>query len=142
MGPDTAQSAAIRVMLDRKITGAPVVDEAGYPVGVVSLTDLADPLRHNRDRFGFDVHYQLDAGEFVALGSGQPLKGGRVRELMSRGVVAVSGLSPLSEAAALMLDNHIHRLLVIDGDRMRGILTSLDLARGLLQETHRDRVPV
>ncbi len=132
VGADTACSSAVRVMLDHHITGAPVIDADGFPVGVISLTDLVDPRRSTCEAFGFDVYYEVDNGEVAGRGSGLSVPGGRVWELMTKAVLAVSALAVLPEAARLMLEHRVHRLVVIDGERLLGILTSLDLTRGLL----------
>ena len=134
VAPETSTRAALEMMLERRITGAPVIDPEGYPIGVISLTDLVDDRRAGTESFGFDTFYEIDAGEIVGRGTGQSVEGDRVCERMTREVVTVSALAPLRKAASLMFSRRIHRLLVVDGDRMLGILSSLDLARGLMDD--------
>jgi CBS domain-containing protein len=134
LGPDTACETASRVMVSKRITGAPVIDPEGYPIGMISLTDLVDPDRVTREEFGFDNYYELDQGELQAHGSGSRMDGGRVKELMTEGTIRVSALAPIREAARLMTEKRVHRLLVMDGERVLGILSSLDMVRGLLDE--------
>lgn len=52
-----------------------------------------------------------------------------VEEIMSRDVVTVSSGTPLPEAAHLMLDHHIHRVLVVDGDDLVGVVSAFDFVR-------------
>jgi len=52
-----------------------------------------------------------------------------VGEAMTRTVVAVRPDTPARAAARLMTQLAIHRVLVLDGDRLCGILTSMDLVR-------------
>lgn len=40
VGPDAQLLDVVRLMLEHKIGGIPVVDEAGYPVGMVTESDL------------------------------------------------------------------------------------------------------
>lgn len=52
-----------------------------------------------------------------------------VAEAMTRTVVAVNPGTSVRAAARLMTRLGIHRVLVLDGDRLCGILTSMDLVR-------------
>jgi CBS domain-containing protein len=52
-----------------------------------------------------------------------------VEEVMSRDVVTVSPGTPVTEAARLMLDHHIHRVLVVDGDDLVGVMSAFDFVR-------------
>ena len=58
-----------------------------------------------------------------------PLAEHTVAEAMSRTVVAVGPQTPARAAARLMTRHAIHRVLVLDGGRLCGILTSMDLVR-------------
>lgn len=133
VGPDTGCATAARLMIENRITGAPVLDPEGYPIGVISLTDLVDPDKITAESFGFDNYYEVESGEIVAAGSGHKIDGGRVKELMTEGTVRVSALAPARTAAKLMTEKKIHRLVVMDGDRLLGMLTALDLVRALAE---------
>lgn len=52
-----------------------------------------------------------------------------VEEIMSGDVVTVTPSTPLPEAARLMLDHHIHRVLVVDGDDLVGVMSAFDFVR-------------
>ena len=52
-----------------------------------------------------------------------------VEEIMSRELVTVSSGTALPEAARLMLDHHIHRVLVVDGDDLVGVVSAFDFVR-------------
>lgn len=86
-----------------KIGGAPLVDEDGNIVGLVSKSDI--------------VHF-----EFVG---GDPFEA-RAFEIASPHVLTIDVSSPLADAARKMLEEHVHRLMVVDGEAPVGILTSLD----------------
>jgi len=55
--------------------------------------------------------------------------GGAVRDWMTRKPVAVQEDSPIGAALALMRGAEIRHLLVMDGDRLTGILSTRDLGR-------------
>jgi CBS domain-containing protein len=54
-----------------------------------------------------------------------------VEEVMSTDIVSVASSAHVRVAAALMEQHRIHRVLVIDGGRLKGIVSSLDVARSL-----------
>jgi CBS domain-containing protein len=62
-----------------------------------------------------------------------------VDEAMSRGVLAVRPSSPLQAAAEFMKLTGAHRVLVIDGDRLVGIITPMDITRAVADHRLRDR---
>jgi CBS domain-containing protein len=51
----------------------------------------------------------------------------RVAEIMTRGVVTATPEMSVSEVARLMVEHHIGGLPVLDGDRLVGLVTDLDL---------------
>jgi predicted transcriptional regulator len=54
-----------------------------------------------------------------------------VSEVMSVGVKTIQAESQLAEAAAYMLDNRIHRALVLDGDELVGVVAAIDFLRAI-----------
>lgn len=107
---DAPIEEAERLILDRQVSGLPVVDARGTLLGVVSQTDfmhLADP----------DVRTLLH----------HKLTGIRVGEVMSQPAVTVLLTTPLIEAARRMLDEHVHRVVVVgDDQRPLGVLSAID----------------
>jgi CBS domain-containing protein len=107
---DATLEQAETLLRDFRITGLPVVDDAGRLVGVVSQTDLL----------------------YLALPSVRALirhreSGIRIGEVMSVPAVTVDVDSTLAEAARIMDRNHLHRLVVVDaGGRPAGVLSSMD----------------
>ncbi|MCP5065369.1 MAG: CBS domain-containing protein [bacterium] len=129
------------VLSRHRISGAPVVD-AGEVVGVVSRGDVIRQLELERSRFedsswyfeAFDAEErsaEQDKQVEVAIGTRHSTV--QVRELMTREVLSVRADSSLSDAARSMLERRIHRLLVMDGGKLVGLVSSLDLLRGLAE---------
>lgn len=97
-----------------RISGLPVVAD-GVLVGVVSQTDL------------------LNARSSELIGANWERV--KVRHLMSRPAVTVHLNTSVERAARLMLEQHIHRLVVVDEEEAPvGVLTSTDLLRTLLPD--------
>jgi len=107
--PDAPLAEAARILDACHISGLPVVDRDGQLVGVLSQTDL------------------LRARVIDHLWSTLP--GLAVRHLMTAPAVTASAAMPLDDAAALMEEKQIHRLVVVapDGCTPIGILSVSDL---------------
>lgn len=97
VGSDAALEEAERLMRERQISGLPVVDHYGALVGVISQTDVLE-----------------DGGAPMALLLRRKPSGLRIGELMTSPPVTVAMTERLVEAARLMRDNRIHRVVAID----------------------------
>ncbi len=106
---DSPISEAARLLDTYHISGLPVVDRDGQLVGVVSQTDL------------------LRARVIDHLWAALP--GLAVRHLMTAPAVTAREGMPLDEAASLMEERQIHRLVVVgaDGRTPIGVLSVSDL---------------
>jgi CBS domain-containing protein len=132
--PTTPLSEAIKILVDRQISGLPVVDEAGKLVGVISESDLMwrekgldrppyimlldsviylqNPAKHDRD-----LHKVL---------------GQTVGEVMTAQAISITADTTIPAAARIMHEKKIHRLPVIDAqERPIGIITQSDIVRGI-----------
>lgn len=123
-------------LMENEISGAPVADAQGRLVGVVSLTDIA-ALASGESRstgeegssfFGRDWEDDgLEEEDVEDL----PLDGARVADIMNPKIYSVREDATVPEIASLMLNGHLHRVLVTREDRAVGIITTSDLL-GLL----------
>jgi len=113
----------VAFLVNRGFSAAPVIDEAGRPVGVVSQSDL---LAQDRRR-----------SEYVFPG-GSPLlnvERARVRDIMTPLVVSIPGEAPAHKVIEEMLTRKIHQLFVVNGNGVLvGIVTALDVLRHLRSE--------
>lgn len=116
--PDAALDEVRRVLDERDVSAAPVVDAAGALVGVVSTTDL---LREASVTFS-------PAGRVTSWG----LPARTAAELMRREVVTVADDEPLRAAAARMIDARVHRVIVLRGGAPVGVLSARDALRAVL----------
>jgi CBS domain-containing protein len=116
VAPKCSAQMLARILLQHEISGAPVVDEDWRPLGMVSKTDLVRGLSGapaERSCRGF-------------------LTGTTVEKLMSPLVSVLPEEASISQAAALMVSEQIHRLPVVGPDgRLEGLLTPLDILRWL-----------
>jgi CBS domain-containing protein len=109
---------AIELLTHRGISGAPVIDRAGRPVGVVSRADV---LVHDREA----VDYPVPA-------DGEKPGADRVRDIMTPAVFCVSPDAPASRVVRELTELKIHRLFVVDElGVLVGVISVLDVLRRL-----------
>jgi CBS domain-containing protein len=120
-----------RLLLDRRISGAPVVDEAGDIVGVISETDLLakEVGRPLSRRTPLDWIF----GERPNPSEQRRREATTVEQAMSAPAMTVEADRPLREAAAIMVDRAVNRLPVIEKGRLVGIITRADLVRAYVR---------
>jgi len=110
------------------ISSVAVVEKDTRIVGVISRTDL---LRVGR------VH-ALDA-------RGRPLlrlPETRVERRMRTDLVTVAPDTTVARASALMVERHIHRVYVCDGERLVGVFSTRDAMRALVEQRPRAMTPI
>ena len=133
--PDVSLETFTELLLERGFGGAPVVDEDGRPIGVVSASDLLDERFIAGDtREEPSPAWDASRGPlWVELGRGvhaEAIPQGSVAEIMSRVALTVDEDTLATEAAARMAERGIHRVVVVSGDgRVAGILTTSDIVR-------------
>jgi len=107
---DDSLETAERLLSAYRIGGLPVVNEDGRLVGVISKTDLLPQ----------------GTAPIEALLRGRR-SGIRVGELMSAPALTVALAASLTEAARVMHDAHVHRVVVVGDDgRPLGVLAASD----------------
>lgn len=111
LSPETELMDAVRLLVDRAISGAPVVDGQGNLVGVLSERDfIAAALK---------ARYYGEAG-------------GRVAEFMSKQVETVNADDSLMDIAARFIDGRFRRFPVVDENRLVGVISRRDVLRAIL----------
>jgi CBS domain-containing protein len=144
---DMSVEALAHLLLTHNISGVPVVDEEGRPKGVVSKTDVMRFFTEEELSCHETVEelcLRTENGYELELEEGfhfEPLPRGTVGEIMMHFAFTLPPHTSISQAAALMAYEGIHRVVVVDpAGRVTGLVTTLDLARWLSQETG-DAVP-
>ncbi len=141
--PDQKLTDAERVLVDHHISGMPVID-GNKLVGMLSRSDLAR-ARVLAEALDGQIRNELHWDETQADGfrhtdperfEGFSDRYGslRVREVMRSQVVTCDVGTPVSEVAQLLIQHHIHRIIVVDRDKPVGIISSLDLVKLLTVE--------
>jgi len=105
---------AIRILLDKKISGAPVVDADGNLVGMLSKKDCL--------RIVFSSQYHDD-------------RGGPVRDFMSVPVETLDAELDLVSAAQAFLTSHFRRFPVVRDGRLVGQVSRYDILKVLMEDS-------
>jgi CBS domain-containing protein len=107
---DTEIMRAVQVLLDNDISGAPVIDNDGKLVGILTERDL--------------IGIALSASYFD-----EP--GGKVSDFMSIGVQTVAPGDSLMDVAQRFADSPFRRFPVVENGRLLGIIGRRDLLRAM-----------
>lgn len=97
-----------KMFSERRITGAPVVNDAGELVGVLSETDI---IRKT-----------------TSIGAWSPNTAGQI---MTKPAVTVAPHETLQRVCELMSNRRIHRVVVAEGSHINGIITTMDILRAI-----------
>ena len=121
---------AANTMLDKHISGLPVVDEAGKLVGIVSQGDFIRRAEIGTQRkrgrwLKYLVGPGREASDFVHE------RGRKVGEIMTPDPCTVTEDATLEDIVELMERNHVKRLPVLRGDKLAGIVTRTNLLQAV-----------
>ncbi len=127
---DVPTEVLLSLFVERGISGAPVVNERGCAIGMVTLTDLAKE-RYEQMESADGFAGAILGGKRLGLRLvPEALPRRTAQELMTAHLVVIPEGRPVAEAAALMARHRIKRVPVVDAqERITGILSSLDIMR-------------
>lgn len=125
------------LLCEHSITGAPVMDEMGQIVGVVSRSDIVNYTnaisQHEKDRT--DEYYHVhrwgaklgneELEQLHAIDEGEVT----VKDIMTPTVFSVDEHATLLNIIDQMMENKVHRLFATHGKDIVGIITTGDLLR-------------
>jgi len=130
ISPETTVEAAARLMLERRISGLPVVDKSGALVGLVTEGDLLRRAETGTDR-------QHSAWLALLLGPGRLARdyvqehGRQCHEVMTRRVFSVAPETLVAEVVRELERHRIKRVVVAKDGRLVGIITRANLLQAL-----------
>ena len=130
IAPNASILEALRLMLQHKISGLPVVDEKGNLAGIVTEGDFLRRAETGTERkrsrwFEFLVGPGALAADYVRSHAR------RVDEVMTTDVHTITEDAPLDDVVALMEKHRIKRLPVMRGGELVGILSRANLLHAL-----------
>jgi CBS domain-containing protein len=128
--PETSVVEAANIMLQRHISGLPVVNSAGHLVGIISEGDF---IRRS------EIGTQRQRGRFMKfiLGAGKEATdfvhehGRKIAAIMTPEPLTISEDTDLERIVEIMEKNHVKRLPVTRGDKLVGIVTRSNLLQAV-----------
>lgn len=124
------------LLIGSRISGVPVVEQ-GRLIGIVSRSDLVrvEELVESLDAEVSEevwLEHQADGFKHSAPqgfgGFRRRLSELKVKDAMRAQVLTCSPDAPVSQVAAEMIRHHVHRIVVVEGDKPVGIVSALDIA--------------
>jgi CBS domain-containing protein len=127
-----------RLLAEHGIGGAPVTDEVGRIVGVISARDLLDRYIEDPDarpRRGHGFYHlssqELEDEDWDSFEVPEESEE-TARDVMTEEVFAVDAADTVGAVARRMIELKVHRILVTDrGGRYVGIITTFDMLRAM-----------
>jgi len=116
--PENTLYEAAQLMGEKRI-GSLLVFKYDTPVGIITERDLLNVVSRG-------VKLEKDW-----IGGGASIREEKVEKVMSSPVVKICLRSPLKEAARIMIEKRIRRLVVCDLGKVVGIITAADMIRSL-----------
>ncbi|MHB1426606.1 MAG: CBS domain-containing protein [Gemmataceae bacterium] len=133
---DMGMQAAARRLGQSHVSGAPVVDEQGRCIGVLSSNDFVACCAANLSSCA-KHRVEVNRGTCISpdcVGSDwqmvNPLEmvEGLVRDHMTPDPATARSDTTIAELARMMVDAHVHRLIIVDGQRCPlGIVSTTDI---------------
>jgi len=122
--PDTSVGTVARLLLDNKISAAPVIDKEDRVVGMVSERDLLGRPSKRSLRGRWLRLFNDEAVFLEELATARQLT---AQDVMSRRVFSVSDQAPIDVVARLMHRHRLKRVPVLRDGKLVGIVSRADL---------------
>lgn len=139
--PNFSVEEVAKTFVQRRISGAPVVDDAGKLVGVISEGDLM--FRSEIGTARPHPYWYLEyAGKEHLAAEYVKARARKVADVMTREVITASPDTSLNEIAALLENNSIKRVPIIENGELVGIVSRANLIQALASaQPHLDIAP-
>jgi CBS-domain-containing membrane protein len=132
--------AAAHLLAQANVSGAPVIDEHGCCVGVLSTTDLVqwvDRGARAAKRVGKASACVCSDWQMIAM---DLMPEDEVGRYMTTDVVSTRPEALIGEMARWMAEAHIHRVVIVDGEgRPIGLVSSMDILAAVADSAPRER---
>ena len=118
-----------------RISSAPVVDDNGEMIGIVTETDLIEQDKNLHiptviSLFDWVIYLESDKKFEKAL---KKMTGQSVGEIYSEEFVKVTPATPVSDVADILSSRKMNAIPVLDGNKIVGIVARIDLIRTMIK---------
>lgn len=149
--PETPILDIYRLFIEEEIHGAPVVDDSATVRGVITTLDLLRVTREElepgaaataTEYFREDLPYPVSAWMHLPGDVQDRMANVCAKDAMSREIVKVGPDTTVEEVAHIMLDQRIHRVLVVENGALVGLITTFDALRAIGRQSRTRAFPV
>lgn len=127
-----------KFLSDNDIIGSPVANEEGKIIGIATLKDIAefhfDATSSNYDGELSDEEQQEIRRLRMMIFEGLASMPVEVGDIMTPILVSVQENAAVRDVAELMMNEHLHRVFVKNGDDVSGIITTYDLLKVIVEQ--------
>jgi CBS domain-containing protein len=147
---DATIREAVRTLQDDRLGGVPVVDTSERVVGFLSLADIArlehlqgDRVNESRSERQFSnpigealEEESVEDEEFSSREDYSPELIGQetVGQWMTPQVVSIAPDASLKQVCRVMVSESVHRVVVLEDERLVGIVSTMDIVRHLAEQ--------
>ena len=133
VAPSTTIEELARILMQNKVSGAPVVNNEGELIGIVTENDI---ISQNKRLHIPTIVRLFDA--FIMLGSTSKIEkeikkmaAVTVDDICTKEVITVAEDTPVEDIATVMSEKKVHLIPVVEGKKVKGIIGKIDLIKGL-----------
>jgi CBS domain-containing protein len=135
VNPDMRINELDKVFVRDRINGAPVVNESGDLIGVVSKSDIINyDLKKGMHASSMSDYYsstglepQQITDDFVT--DNLTFTDATVKDIMQPSVITGQPDDSIQDLSKKMYDKKIHRLVIVEGKKVAGIVSTLDILK-------------
>jgi CBS domain-containing protein len=131
---------AVTLLAEKNISGAPVVDNNGELVGILTEKDVLREVKEAADKVrmvfpsihSMGIMFELSKGETEILEAFKEQSNVVVMDVMTKNVITCTPDTTVNEVASILVKRNINRLPVVDEDNhVVGIITRGDIVRSI-----------
>lgn len=133
LSPEQAVTDAAKTLSKKRISGAPVLDDAGNILGIVSESDLI--IQDVKLHF---PHYIQFLDSYIYLSSLAKFEttlkkavAAKVKDIMTAEVDTTTPEATVQDVATLMVRNSVSLIPVVENSRLVGVVSKGDIVRSL-----------
>ncbi len=136
--------SAAEILAKNNISGAPVVDNEGRVVGILTENDILEAVAEATDRIKMvypsihtmGVFFEMSKGEVEILKAFEERANTVVSDVMTTKVITCSPKDKVRDVARILVEAGVNRIPVVDEDeRVVGIITRGDIIKAVSKNT-------
>lgn len=129
----TGIKEAASILIDKRITSIPVVDDQGAAIGIISLSDIIDVFLPDVAPL-MDIDFVKDYGSLeLSTDDVKKISSMTAGEIMTKDIYTVDEECSLVRALTMFEKHNIRALPVVKDKKLVGIVSNVDICRRFLE---------